>query len=103
MLLFIEMHQPCSAAQVAAGLGITRQSVYEQHKKKKIRVVEWSRVGSGHATALYMIGQGRDKKRPEPLPQRVRSAAYMERHSAIIAARRPSKRKEALGPWKGLL
>ena len=102
MSTYIDANQPCSALQIAQALGITRQSVYEQHGKRALRIAGWTRDSSGHATALYALGPGRDAPRPPTLTQQERSKAYHSRHKAIISARRPSKTQLRLGVWAGL-
>lgn len=103
MRAYIDANQPCSALQIAHALGIARQSVYEQHGKRALHVDGWTRDSSGHATALYAMGPGRDALRPPTLTQQERSKAYHARHKAIISARRPSKTQMRLGVWAGLV
>lgn len=103
MQQYLEANQPCSAKQIAQALGVTRQAVYEQHEKKAMHVEAWGREPSGHAVALYVLGPGKDVRRPASRPQSVRSKAYWENNRAAIRARRPPKRLQALGVWAALV
>lgn len=43
MHAFIEAHQPCTARQVADGLGVTRRAVTRQHERGELRISDWLR------------------------------------------------------------
>ncbi len=96
MTAFIDANQPVTAKQVALALGITHQAVYEQHAAQALHINDWTRSTRGHAAALYVLGKGRDAKRPGPMGQPERDNAYRQRH-------RPSKTMTRLGVWAGLL
>ena len=103
MIDYMDANQPVTALEMSKALGITRQSIYEHHKKGSIHIVGWERIADGHPTALYELGKGRDVPRPKAYTQEERSAAYQLRHSAVIRARRPTKTQTELGVWAGLV
>jgi len=103
MIDYMDANQPCSALQVSEALGITRTSFYELHKKGQMHIVEYTRNAEGQAVALFVMGKGRDCKKPETMTQAERGSAYWHRHKAMIRARRPTKTQTTLGMWAGLL
>lgn len=102
MRTYIDANQPVSAAQIAQAMGITRQAVYERHKRGEIHVCAWFRAANGHPVALFELGAGRDAPRPKARTQYQRSQEYQARNAAVLRARRPSKRYIELGVWRGL-
>jgi len=104
MTAYIDANQPVTALQVSQALGITRPAFYDHHKRARaVHIVGWLYQASGHPSALYALGAGRDAPRPASLAQQQRSKAYYQRHRAVIRARRPSKTFTRLGIWSGLI
>lgn len=102
MRTYFDANQPVSAMQIAQALDITRQAVYERHKRAEIHVSAWVRGANGHPVALFELGTGRDAPRPKARTQYQRNREYQTRNAAILRARRPSKRYMGMGVWRGL-
>lgn len=101
MRAYMEANQPVTARQAAADLGMTHQSFY--HHRNEMHIQGWTTGLRGQATALFVLGKGRNAVKPTKKDVNQRNREYRKRHAAIIESRRPGKRKLALGPWSGLL
>ena len=103
MTAYMEANQPCSALQMSRDLGMTRQSIYERRRLKEMRIAAYVREPNGHNSALYVLGWGTEAKKPESLTPAERSKRYLARNPAVMKLRRPSKLRQAVGLWGGLI
>lgn len=103
MQAYMDANQPCTADEIAKGIGCTPDNIRKAHYKHQLHITAWQESSNGRQQALYVLGQGADAPRPKGKGYAVVHKAYRQRHNAIIRARRQFKNEVALGPWRGLV
>jgi DNA-binding CsgD family transcriptional regulator len=86
-----------TVAEISLELKLHRNTVdyhlRRAHEENKVHVFDWNRcVGiQGSLGAIYRLGEGEDKPKPNRMSQRVYDKRYYRKHHTVMAARRAAK------------